>query len=155
MTLLREVKDNDFEIVNDCLFNNTFKYKLISMYYVEKVIPVVTTVALNAYCDHIGLVFNENEEMIYRNLALKRFMEMNPKTSEWSTVKMMRFMDWLWRHNLYLDKESTMDINTPRKPKIIKPDYNHRMVVVCSNCGYEFIKAPRCPECGQLQDYGD
>ena len=43
-------------------------------------------------------------------------------------------------------------INKPLEPtEIIEED--GKTIVVCGNCGYRMIKAPRCPECGQLQLY--
>lgn len=41
------------------------------------------------------------------------------------------------------------DINTPKKP--IGYDDSDR--VICPNCNYHFVKASRCPECGQFIDY--
>ena len=43
----------------------------------------------------------------------------------------------------------TVDINTPLKPKnILKSD--SEIHFICGKCGYDFRKADRCPECGQL-----
>ena len=44
------------------------------------------------------------------------------------------------------------DINTPTAPADIQTGGN-TVRVTCSNCGDVFIKAPRCPRCGQLQKY--
>ena len=49
--------------------------------------------------------------------------------------------------------DTPKDINTAAKPAlIIQTDENP--IVVCPNCEYSFGKAPRCPECGQLIQYG-
>ena len=47
-----------------------------------------------------------------------------------------------------MGSEKTNDINTPQSPESITKEkgliYYH-----CPRCGYKFIKAPRCTECGQ------
>ena len=45
------------------------------------------------------------------------------------------------------------DINIPVAPADIQSDGN-TVKVTCSTCEEIFIKAPRCPRCGQLQNYG-
>jgi len=46
-------------------------------------------------------------------------------------------------------KQNASNINTPQKPK----GYDDSHKVICPNCEYHFIKATRCPECGQYIDY--
>lgn len=45
------------------------------------------------------------------------------------------------------------DINIASKPALIIQT-SDEPIVVCPNCEYSFGKAPRCPECGQLIQYG-
>lgn len=42
------------------------------------------------------------------------------------------------------------DINVPRKPKGIIHKKDGKSQYICGRCGESFLKAPRCPECGQL-----
>ena len=52
------------------------------------------------------------------------------------------------RNNMFDD----LDINTSRQPiKVFQKDQD--VIVVCPNCTESFLKAPRCPNCGQLMDY--
>lgn len=46
-------------------------------------------------------------------------------------------------------EQKTGDINIPKKPN----GYDDSQNVICPNCDYHFIKATRCPECGQYIDY--
>lgn len=41
-------------------------------------------------------------------------------------------------------------INTALKPKDIIFKQNGTVKYICARCDYEFVKSPRCPECGQL-----
>ena len=43
-------------------------------------------------------------------------------------------------------------INIPLQPKQITNGINGEIHYICGNCGFEFIKASRCPECGQLTE---
>ena len=153
VTLLTGVGEDRFEVFKESRLNSAFKYKLAVIYYLEKIIPVTAANTLNEYCNHVGLSYNTNAELIYRNLALKKWFEMNPQTAEWTTSHMMAFADWLWRNELYVKKEDTVNINIAKVPADIQESDNQKMVT-CANCSYTFIKAPRCPNCGQLQKYG-
>lgn len=42
------------------------------------------------------------------------------------------------------------DINTPLRPKTIIRKADGTIQFVCGRCEESFVKAPRCPECGQL-----
>ena len=50
-------------------------------------------------------------------------------------------------------QDDVSDINIPMKPGRVNHD-GDLVIIDCSCCGASFIKAPRCPECGQLIDYG-
>lgn len=53
----------------------------------------------------------------------------------------------------YTQKESEADdINIPVKP-LNTAVVDGLTKVTCARCHYQFIKAPRCPECGQLHTY--
>ena len=41
-------------------------------------------------------------------------------------------------------------INSPLPPKEIKETSEGAIHYICGNCGHEYVKATRCPECGQL-----
>ena len=149
--LIINIGNDQFDALEKCSLNRAFKYKLAVIYYLEKMIPVTTVSTLNQYCDRVGITYNPNEEPIWRNLALKRWFENNPATAKWATRHMMSFADWLWRNDLKITAGNISDINVPKKPADI--NYSEG-VVTCATCGYAFIKAPRCPKCGQLQNYG-
>ena len=42
------------------------------------------------------------------------------------------------------------DINTPMEPKSKNTGEDGKIRYICGRCGYTYLKAPRCPECGQL-----
>ena len=49
--------------------------------------------------------------------------------------------------------DTPTDINAAVKPALIIQT-DDEPIIVCPNCEYSFGKAPRCPECGQLIQYG-
>ena len=55
--------------------------------------------------------------------------------------------------NILVGKPFKVDINTPIPPKFLKQDGRMNIVCTCPNCDSHFVKAPRCPECGQLIQY--
>lgn len=49
-----------------------------------------------------------------------------------------------------IEVDNTDDINTPKKPKNRIRKADGSMQYICGRCETAFIKALRCPECGQL-----
>jgi hypothetical protein len=56
--------------------------------------------ALNPYCDAVGIPYNEKDDPIYRNAALVDWMKEVPEMKGWTTYELVLFVDWLWRNNL-------------------------------------------------------
>ncbi len=104
--VLMAAADDDYERIVSSKLNSSFRYKLITTYYPDKFIPVVTNNVLNEYCSRVGLTINPNEPMIYRNLSLKEWKEHSKETSDWDNAKLMLFCDWLWRSNRYYNHET-------------------------------------------------
>ena len=44
-------------------------------------------------------------------------------------------------------------INVASEPISIAYNVDGCISYICPNCMFEFVKAPRCPECGQLIQY--
>lgn len=59
---------------------------------------------------------------------------------EYATKIEPRFGEW----------KLSVDINIPLSPKRIIETQDGEIHYVCGKCEYEYRKAPRCPECGQL-----
>lgn len=105
--VLYAAAEDDYSRIVSSKLNSSFRYKLITTYYPDKFIPVVTNNVLNEYCYRVGLSINPNEPMIYRNLALKEWKDQNKETSDWNNAKVMAFCDWLWRSNRYLYQDAS------------------------------------------------
>ena len=106
IAVLNAAEDEDYPRIVSSKLNSSFRYKLITVYYPDKYIPVVTNRVLNEYCKHVGLSINPNEPMIYRNIALRDWKDHHDETCDWSNIKLMRFCDWLWRSNRYLNQDA-------------------------------------------------
>ena len=106
IAVLNAAEDEDYPRIVSSKLNSSFMYKLITVYYPNKYIPVVTNRVLNEYCKHVGLSINPNEPMIYRNIALRDWKDHNDEACDWSNIKLMRFCDWLWRSNRYLNQDA-------------------------------------------------
>ena len=101
--LLRGFGKGNYDAVKKCRLNSSFKYKLLAIYYPDEVIPVQTRWLLDDYCNRIGIMDYPKEEMIYRNIALRKWKERNPETKDWNNSTFMCFCDWLVRSNIKLD----------------------------------------------------
>lgn len=161
--LLINVGLEKYEAIKECKLNRSFIYKLISVYYPNRFVPVGTARTLNQYCDRLGLKYDDSEEMIYRNLKLVDWKLHQPETENWENWLVMTFCDWLWRSDKRLVQDSANtsqqhnerafnDINIAVSPRAIYEE-GDIINVICLNCGNKFIKALRCPICGQLQKY--
>ena len=107
--MFKEAAEEDYLRIVASKLNSSFRYKLITVYYPDKYVPVVTNCVLNEYCCMVRLSVNPNEPMIYRNVALREWKDQTCETCEWSNAKLMRFCDWLWRSNRYLNQDAPKD----------------------------------------------
>ena len=102
--LLEAAEKEDYRTIDEIRLNSSFKYKLITVYYPDLYIPVVTNNVLNEYCNHVNLSINPNDPMIYRNVELRDWKRRNPEMKDWPNSKLMGFCDWLWRSNRYYSR---------------------------------------------------
>lgn len=106
VSLLAAAENEDYEAIGSVRLSNTFKYKLITVYYPDKYIPVVTDSLLNEYCRCAGVSFNSDDPMIQRNIALRNQKNSIPALRSWPNDKFMAFCDWLWRNGrIYVKDE--------------------------------------------------
>lgn len=57
---------------------------------------------------------------------------------------------WMMGEEKYMNwSVETTGINTQLAPKNVITEHDGTMKYQCANCDYLFVKAPRCPECGQ------
>lgn len=103
VNLLNAVNEDNYAAIENCELNSSFRYKLMMIYFPDKLVPVCTKGTLDDYCMRVGLTFNPNEEMIYRNFALIDWKNSVPEISEWSNAILMSFCDWLRRSEKKID----------------------------------------------------
>lgn len=102
--LLKAAEEENYEIIDSIKLNSSFKYKLITVYYPDLYIPVVTNNVLKEYCDHVCLYMDPDKPMIIRNIALRDYKDSNPEMKGWPNGKIMGFCDWLWRAGRYYQR---------------------------------------------------
>ncbi len=93
--LLRGVAKGNFDVVKNCKLNSSFKYKLLAIYFPDLIVPVQTKWLLDEYCDRVGVMYYPKEEMVYRNIALRKWKDNNPEISDWNNSVLMYFCGWL------------------------------------------------------------
>ena len=93
--LLRGFGKKNYDAVKKCKLNSSFKYKLLAIYYSDQVVPVQTKWLLDEYCQRVGVMYYPKEEMIYNNIALRKWKDNNPETANWDNSILMQFCDWL------------------------------------------------------------
>lgn len=108
--LLLEVGNDNYLYVSKCKLNSAFKFRLIMIYYPEKILPVIASETLNAYCDCLGVKYNKKEDMIFRNLNLKNIMENIPEMTEWTNYNLMCFADRMWRKKRVINIYKYQDV---------------------------------------------
>lgn len=101
--LLENVEKKDYEAISKCKLNSLFKFKLLLVYYPDQFIPVCAKGTLDAYCDVVGVQVKNNEDMIYRNIALLEWKNMYSPFAQWSNSVFMLFVDWIWRAKKKID----------------------------------------------------
>lgn len=97
--LLIAAKGNKYDEIANSKLNSSFKHKLLLIYYPDKYFPVCTKKTLDEYCKIAGITFTNNEDMIYRNIALMEWKKTSYPFCKWSNALVMMFCDWVWREN--------------------------------------------------------
>ena len=103
VVLLDSVEKDNYQSISECKLNSLFKYKLLSIYFPEKIITVCAKPTLKEYCERVGLTFNTKEEMIKGIVPLLKWKETVPEIESWSNFMLMAFCDWLWREGKSID----------------------------------------------------
>lgn len=117
--LLDSVEKDDYQSIYRCKLNSLFKYKLLSIYFPNKIIPVCAKPTLEEYCDRVGLAYNKKEEMIQGINSLLGWKDSVPEMADWSNFMLMAFCDWLWRRNRRIDGSALTKDRFSEKSKTI------------------------------------
>ena len=117
--LLESVANDDYQSVQKCRLNSLFKYKLLSIYFPDKIIPVCAKPTLEEYCDRVGLAYDKKEEMIQGIASLLEWKASVPEMANWSNFMLMAFCDWLWRRNRRIDGTALSKDRFSEKSKTI------------------------------------
>ena len=95
---------DDYAGIAENKLNSSFRYKLLTVYYPEKYIPVCTKESIDGYCKYIGLEIDESLELIYKNIALMKIKTSYKNFQNWNNAKFMFFCVWL------LEKQKQVDL---------------------------------------------
>lgn len=122
--LLNSMKNDDYEKIVNSKLNSSFKYKLLIVYFPEKLIPVCTRSVLENYCACVGVETKSQEDSLYKNLKLKKAKDESPVFAKWTNSLFMQFCDWLMRNDKSVDI-SKLDITSMQeKGKISMKKYS-------------------------------
>ena len=97
VNLLESSRKMDFDAIEKCNLNSTFKNILIATYCPDLFLPAPTTTAMNAYSEALCYSFADDLPMAYKNYKLVEWMKSVPECQTWDSFILMRFCDWLWR----------------------------------------------------------
>ena len=101
--LLDAGEKEDYQAIEACSINSFFKYKLLSIYYLDKYMPVNSIGRVYEYCNRVGIKYDKKEEPVY---GLKRLMDWRdsvPEIAEWDNFILMCFCDFLYRTERTID----------------------------------------------------
>ena len=127
--LLEAAGKEDVQGIEKSKLNSLFKYKLISVYYHDKYVPVCAKTALEAYCNSVGLSYNKDHEMIHGIILLREWKESVPEISNWSNAMLMAFCDWMWRNKKKINGPSMRKKSYTEKAKEIDEEINDMPIV--------------------------
>lgn len=100
--LLVGVENNDYSVVSNSKLHQSFKYKLLSIYFPEKVLPICTEGFLREICEKFGITYNKKDEMVYYILKLVEIKKSCEATKNWHNQLFLGFCQWIDTNNLYI-----------------------------------------------------
>lgn len=101
--LLKEFEQIGFDATKGVHLNRMYVYKLLLIYYPEKVFPVCARGTLQKYCECVGLSLDPRDEMYVGIQKLLSWKKNVPSFKEWDNAKLMHFCDWLLDNNKTID----------------------------------------------------
>lgn len=102
-TLLTSFNDRGFDVIRELHLNNMYIYKLLIIYYPDRVFHVCARAKLESYCNCVGLSIKKNDEM---SVGIQKLLDWKNKVSlfsEWNNSRLMSFCDWLDSKSYYID----------------------------------------------------
>lgn len=98
VSLINAGKDQNYAAIERSPIYQQLKFKILSVYFPDLYFPVCTKIALEAYCNVMGIHYDPDHSMLDYVLRLNKCSrELFP--SDWTMYMAMYFMDWLWREN--------------------------------------------------------
>ena len=114
VSLIKAGKEQNYTEIENSPIYQQLKFKILSVYYPELYFPVCTKIALEAYCNVMGIHYDPDHSMLDYVLRLNKCSrELFP--SDWTMYMAMYFMDWLWRDKKTFNRQnngSTLKPNT-------------------------------------------
>lgn len=113
--LLTGFSNDGFEAVRNLNLNNMYIYKLLIIYYPDKVFPVCARGTLQQYCECVGLSFNPKSEMFFGIQALMNWKDKVKAFKDWDNSRLMSFCDWLVRSNYIINGSELLESYWPSR----------------------------------------
>ena len=113
--LLTGFSNDGFEAVRNLNLNNMYIYKLLNIYYPDKVFPVCARGTLQQYCECVGLSFNPKSEMFLGIQAIMNWKDKVKAFNDWDNSRLMSFCDWLVRSNYIINGSELLEFYWPSR----------------------------------------
>lgn len=91
--------NKDIDYINNSKLNSSFRYKILSVYCTDEIIPVCSRGTLEGYCKALSIPFDKRMSMIEACYEIAKWKDNNVSVKDWNNVLLMFFADWLWRGN--------------------------------------------------------
>ena len=122
LQLLEAAGRDDYNAIASCELNSSFKMRLLMVYFPEKIVPVCTRKTMKEYCERVGIIPDPKVDVIYWNIALRKWKESVSEISDWSNFILMRFCDRVWRANKSIDGDALTRDTNAKKAELIETE---------------------------------
>jgi hypothetical protein len=115
INLLYYGKLEEYEELKENLISPMFKGKILSLYYPDKYLNILSSNHLNYFISNLGIE-NSSDSELDKRLCLMKFKNLNPVMNGWSILEFSRFL----YHSFGKPNDETKDDNLPNELKKIK-----------------------------------
>lgn len=105
VNFLQDIEQKNYENFNSYKINSIMKNMLMIVYFYDRFVPVRTESTLNDCLKSVGIRFEKDTPMVYKNLKLVEWKKTMPKLADWSNQRVLDFCLWLRRENKITNKE--------------------------------------------------
>lgn len=110
VSLINAGKEKNYIAIEKSPIYQQLKFKILSVYFPDLYFPVCTKIALEAYCNVMGIHYDLEQHSVLDYILMLNNCSREQFPSDWTMYMSMYFMDWLWREHKTFSRQNNISV---------------------------------------------